>query len=52
MSQESYQVSFETEVENYRKLTGVPGIPQFTTVEWKKRFVQDLLMFYIEEFDL
>jgi serine/threonine protein kinase len=47
-----YQNAFETEVENYKKLAGVPGIPRLTAVVRKEGLIQGLLMSYIEGIDL
>lgn len=47
-----YQNSFETEVENYKKLAGVSGIPELTAVVRKEGLIQGLLMTYIEGIDL
>src|SRR5438876_226095 len=46
------QNSFETEVENYKKLADVPGIPHLTAVVRKEGLIQGLLMSYIEGLDL
>ena len=47
-----FQDSFETEIENYKKLTDVPGIPQLTAIVRKKGLVQGLFISYIEGIDL
>jgi hypothetical protein len=47
-----YQNSFETEVENYKKLAGAPGIPHLTAVVRKDGLIQGLLMSYIEGINL
>lgn len=47
-----YQNSFETEVENYKKLAGVPGISQLKAIVRRERLIQGLLMSYIEGIDL
>jgi serine/threonine protein kinase len=47
-----HQNTFETEVENYKKLAGVSGIPKLTAVVRKEGLLQGLLMSYIEGIDL
>jgi len=52
MTPKCYQNSFETEVENYRKLEGVEGVPRFKAVVRKAGLIQGLLMSYIDGIDL
>lgn len=52
MRENQFQNSFEDEVENYRKLTGVKGLPILRAVVQKSELIQGLLMSYIEGFDL
>jgi serine/threonine protein kinase len=52
MTSKCHQFTFETEVENYRKLTGVPGIPTLKAVVRKDGLIQGLLRSYIEGLDL
>jgi len=52
MTPKCYQNSFETEVENYRKLEGVEGVPRLKAVVRKTGLIQGLLMSYIDGIDL
>ena len=52
MRKNQFQNTFEDEVENYRKLTGVRGLPVLRAVVQKSELIQGLLMSYIEGFDL
>lgn len=47
-----YQNSFETEVDNYKKLAGAPGVPHLTAVVRKDGLIQGLLMSYIDGINL
>jgi serine/threonine protein kinase len=47
-----HQNSFETEVENYKKLADAPGVPRLTAVVRKDGLIQGLLMSYIDGTDL
>ena len=52
MTLRCYQFTFETEVDNYRKLAGASGIPTLTAVVRKEGLIQGLLISYIEGPDL
>jgi len=52
MTPKCYQNSFETEVDNYRKLEGAEGVPRLKAVVRKAGLVQGLLVSYIEGIDL
>ena len=52
MTPKCYQNSFETEVDNYRKLEDVEGVPRLKAVVRKAGLIQGLLMSYIEGIDL
>jgi hypothetical protein len=52
MRKNQFQNSFEGEVENYRKLTGVRGLPVLRAVVRKSELIQGLLISYIEGFHL
>src|SRR5947207_1732885 len=47
-----YQNGFETEVDNYKKLAGVPSVPHLTAVVRKDGLIQGLLMSYIDGINL
>jgi serine/threonine protein kinase len=48
MTSTCYQNSFETEVENYRKLAGAIGVPKLRAVVRKAGVIQGFLICYIE----
>ena len=52
MTDQCFQYSFETEVDKYKKLVGVIGVPVLRAVVRKAGLVQGLLMSYIEGSDL
>ena len=52
MTPKCYQNSFEAEVDNYKKLEGVDGIPRLKAVVQKAGLIQGLLISYIEGIDL
>lgn len=52
MTPKCYQNTFETEVDNYKKLEGVEGIPLLKAVVRKAGCIQGFLMYYIEGTDL
>ena len=52
MTPRSHQMSFETEVKNYEKLTGATRIPTLRAVVRKAGLIQGLLISYIEGLDL
>jgi hypothetical protein len=52
MTPKCHQISFEAEVENYKKMTGVAAVPELKAVVRKPELVHGLLMYYIEGSDL
>ena len=52
MTPKYYQNSFEAEVDNYKQLEGVEGIPLLKAVVRKGGLIQGLLISYIEGIDL
>lgn len=52
MIKKDFQNTFETEVRNYRRLAGVPGVPVLRAVVQKGGLIQGILISYIEGPDL